>query len=927
MTARSPNHSSSSSTPLSEKLCFSLYKSITFLSRVLPLNSITLALNFWKSLPRVLLSKTLNLFCMDDFFADDDDFFAVDRRPPPPGGVSEDDADKIYFVPYRWWKEAWESLYGDADGMRGVLYTASSGAHSGPVKVVDNNSDSEILLNLRREEGNGKSDPEEEGFSGCEYALVSESVWLRALKWHNDSNEAVKDVGSLLAAEDCMEDVFPLQIRLSVLWETNSLVVKIRQKDNAFELYKRACNIFNIETDLLCIWDFLGQTTVFFLNDRIDHPGQPEEILLELQVYELSDSMKGREGMKDEMAVEQAKMEDSLCSSSVKTNGSTDYVNSYFMLTNSPRFCSSYRGAGFLGLRGLQNLGNTCFMNSAIQCVVHTPKLVDYFLGDYGKEINYENPLGMKGELALAFGDLLRKLWAPGAMPVAPRVFKLKLASFAPQFSGFNQHDSQEFLAFLLDGLHEDLNRVKYKPYIEARDADGCPDEAIAEEYWQNHRARNDSIIVDLCQGQYRSRLICPVCKKVSVTFDPFMYLSLPVPSATMRTMTVTVVSTDGTTLPSPVTVSVPKCGRWKDLIQALSIACSLRSDETLLVAEIYNNRILRYLEEPSDALALIRDDDRLVAYRLPKDSESSLLVVFTHYQTDRDEFYWDGRLHWKRFGVPLVARMSNISDGSDIRKQFLKLLNPCLMPVEDALNDYDDAGNTANEDSKMEDNISLTISDVDANSDSDSRDDPHLGTDFRFQLTDGEQPTEASEIKMNDSLLVSELHRRFYVHVFWSDKMVDQYDTCLLSLLPEVFKPGLFEKRPQESISLYKCLELFLKEEPLGPEDMWYCPSCKKNQQASKKLDLWRLPEILVIHLKRFSYSRYFKSKLETFVDFPIDDLDLSSHIGPKANQLSNRYMLYAVSNHYGVLGAGHYTAFVHCEWFSLFFFLYFHF
>ena len=48
-----------------------------------------------------------------------------------------------------------------------------------------------------------------------------------------------------------------------------------------------------------------------------------------------------------------------------------------------------------------------------------------------------------QGELALAFGDLLRKLWAPGRTPVAPRPFKAKLARFAPQFSGYNQHDSQ----------------------------------------------------------------------------------------------------------------------------------------------------------------------------------------------------------------------------------------------------------------------------------------------------------------------------------------------------------------------------------------------------------------------------------------------------------------------------------------------------
>ena len=109
----------------------------------------------------------------------------------------------------------------------------------------------------------------------------------------------------------------------------------------------------------------------------------------------------------------------------------------------------------------------------------------------------------VKGELALAFGELLRKLYAPGWTEVAPWPFKSKLARFAPHLSGYNQHDSQELLAFLLDG-HEDLNRDKHKPYIKYRDADGRPDEEAAHEYWENHIACNDSIIVDVCQGHFR---------------------------------------------------------------------------------------------------------------------------------------------------------------------------------------------------------------------------------------------------------------------------------------------------------------------------------------------------------------------------------------------------------------------------------------
>lgn len=69
-------------------------------------------------------------------------------------------------------------------------------------------------------------------------------------------------------------------------------------------------------------------------------------------------------------------------------------------------------------------------------------------------------------------------------------------------------------------------------------------------------------------------------------------------------------------------------------------------------------------------------------------------------------------------------------------------------------------------------------------------------------------------------------------------------------------------------------------------------------------------LPDILVVHLKRFSYSRYLKNKLDTFVNFPIRNLDLSEYVKSKDGR-SHMYELYAISNHYGGLGGGHYTAY----------------
>ncbi|KAJ4843604.1 hypothetical protein Tsubulata_020302 [Turnera subulata] len=949
-------------TRLAEKLSLALL--ITKSTHSLSLQLLRFSLSTFRLFKTLL--KTLSplppamddadIFSSSPHAADDDDdrrFF--DLAPSSSGFTSpyhrhrpslfHDDyqIEKLYLVPYRWWEEARSE---SQDGRTGVLYRLASDGD-------DFGDEIELLLSKANQSGDDEGDASgEEKFSDRACALISESMWVWALYRLRDSSVSLKGIGSLFTLEDQFPDAFPLQIRLSVSLATYALRVKINAKDNMVAFYTKACSMFGPHSELAYIWDFSGQTTQFLMNDRTEIP-------LELHIHGFADMMKMSDERIDAMT-ENVKMETTLGAGSAIMNGNTDYYNSYSAPINL-HSVESCKGVQFMGLRGMQNLGNTCFMNSAIQCLAHTPKLVDFFLGSYTKEINYENPLGMKGELALAFGDLLRKLWAPGAAPVAPIMFKQTLAKFANQFSGYNQHDSQEFLSFLLDGLHEDLNRVKCKPYIEAKDADGRPDHEVADEYWRNHLARNDSIIVDLCQGQYRSTLTCPHCKTKSVTFDPFMYLSLPLPSTTMRSMTLTVLNTDGNTLPCPVTVSVPKCGRLNDLTEALIVACSLGDDETVLITEvgceyyvlsnnviagfemslslfspyngvylgcisfksslllIFKNRVVNVFRDPSGSLALIRDEDQLVAYRIPRgDETSSSYVVFMHERLERLD-RWEkpceyATSDWKLFGIPLVAKFSALSSGYDLCKNYLKLLHPFVIPSDDEFNDYDGSA-SVNEDSAMEDATTSTISDIDKGCGSELDYDIN-SDDFQFYLTCDHKRT---EIKMNAPFPMSQYSGPFDVIVKWSEKMIEKFDTCLLSSLPAVFKPQLFTRRPQESISLYKCLEAFLKEEPLGPEDMWFCPSCKRHRQANKKLDLWRLPEVLVVHLKRFSYSRIFKNKLETYVDFPIHDFDLSTHITVKESQLKNKYVLFAISNHYGGMGGGHYTAFAdlgHHNW-----------
>ncbi|KAF8892174.1 hypothetical protein BD779DRAFT_1610331 [Infundibulicybe gibba] len=189
-----------------------------------------------------------------------------------------------------------------------------------------------------------------------------------------------------------------------------------------------------------------------------------------------------------------------------------------------------------IGTSGLKNLGNTCYMNAPIQCLSATVPFARFFTdGRWKMAINYTNTLGSRGKLAGAFAKLLHEMWSGDLPYLTPIDFRKSICQLKVQYDGSDQHDSQEFLSFLLDGIHEDLNRVIVKPtWAPTPDQEAAlevlPPQIASEQEWRAWRSRNDSLIVDFFQGQFRNRLQCLTCQKTSTTYNTFSILQLPIP-------------------------------------------------------------------------------------------------------------------------------------------------------------------------------------------------------------------------------------------------------------------------------------------------------------------------------------------------------------------------------------------------------------
>lgn len=555
--------------------------------------------------------------------------------------------------------------------------------------------------------------------------------------------------------------------------------------------------------------------------------------------------------------------------------------------------------------RGFLNLGNTCFISATLQCLLHCKELLKEFCGQGWEP--FLNPLtsAFQGKLVLEFYQLIVIYWkGSGKGPLDISAFHHTMSTVNRELEDFAQHDSQEFLAFFLDGLLDDLNKKIVRRFEEIPEWKGEQIQTYCERAQETFARRNKSFMAEIFYGQFCSQIECPSpeCGRRSVSCEPFNMLSLDPPSTTSvidfqfriipatcdnnpQQLTVRCLDNEPLdTLLQHISNQRPELAgprfrrllyRGYDLQSAapdlsrLTSGSLFYSYSSLVLAETLSTHILSLLFDIPETEPLNPDDGSWGAL--------TIVPLNNRFREGFERVLW----------VPRTANRSKIQLA--VYLVFRRLFHECgFFPA-----DLDPAVPPPSFEALAKEFglLSGQMSDLGFKTPLDLR-----IFSRNFEITAGEGLFEVAGVNSLDVRVYFAFPEQRIRRLFLAE------DSFELPPLP-------FDHSP---VTLEACLDKFSRQETLDQENMWFCPGCRELKKASKKMLVSRLPRVLVVHLKRFKRVAPDRPHFRKFTDqisFPVHGLDLSAHCVDK--DAPAVFDLFAVSSHTGNVSNGHYVSF----------------
>ena len=588
------------------------------------------------------------------------------------------------------------------------------------------------------------------------------------------------------------------------------------------------------------------------------------------------------------------------------------------------------------GVCGGHNLGNTCFMNSSIACLSNCSELTAYFLTEKFKQnINKKNKQGLQGKLAYAWYDLLKQYWTTKTRTGDPSAVKSTVAKKVKKFAGYGQQDSNEFMTEFLSILNEDLNKSDKKEYKELKEKGQDETELdCAKRFWDLHLKRNDSIITDLFCGLLKSNVVCSECGFNNITFDPFNTLTLAIPNRNyIKERIDKYMDTSLFYIPKycfgkscTLAIHVPKDIKYKDLGQEINkldkFGYKLDKLIYIKVSDSKLKNIMDLNEEKGDKAEFIFAFDDL------RKNENTKIIPLYMYKSESISAF------------PRILFLEENATFAELKKQiYYYARNFITSPYTKNEEEKDSLDNKLqhlknNNELKTEErekyiNDSIELIDKEFNKifveDKDKGELNEYFNDFPYKITltktfedtnhitlfEGKNNLESLKelnITTDEDSIKSLLENKDYcINIILKHK--SKYSIPKINLNSCVSFQGKDVGARVKEINLDDLLDYFCSDEHLEKGNEWKCGNCHKKVNITKKFSIFYVPKLLIICLKRFAKSGYGYGKDDTHINFPIENLDMGKYIcGPDKDH--SKYDLFAVSQHYGGCGGGHYTA-----------------